>query len=148
MSYEPVDPKTARERQSQGWTYVDVRSAEEFAQGHPEGAVNVPILLQGPFGLAPNPKFLQVMQRLYGTETPLLLGCRSGGRSARACELLASQGYTKLANVEGGFLGGPGAPGTCCRSTSWRASTSGASTSSSSRTSSTPASSRPTSWST
>jgi rhodanese-related sulfurtransferase len=111
MTFEAVDVKTARERQSQGWTYVDVRSVEEFAQGHPEGSVNVPILFQGPFGMSPNPKFLQVMQRLYSTDTPLLLGCRSGARSARACELLASHGYTKLANVGGGFLGGPGEPG-------------------------------------
>ena len=58
-------------------------------------------------GLKPNPRFLEVIARLYPPSTPLLLGCRSGGRSARAAELLATRGYTKLANVEGGFVGSP-----------------------------------------
>ena len=32
-------------------------------------------------------------------------GCRMGGRSMKACELLARAGYTQLANVAGGFGG-------------------------------------------
>src|SRR5262249_44079008 len=50
MPFESVSVRTARERQQTGWTYVDVRSPEEFAQGHPEGSVNVPIFMMGAGG--------------------------------------------------------------------------------------------------
>jgi rhodanese-related sulfurtransferase len=97
-----MDVETARARQSEGWAYVDVRSPEEFAQGHPEGAINVPI---GFGNGAPNERFLEVIRRQFpSTDAPLLVGCRSGARSARACELLSSAGYTAMVNVEGGML--------------------------------------------
>jgi rhodanese-related sulfurtransferase len=32
-----------------------------------------------------------------------LIYCAGGGRSAAACEFLASKGYTNLHNLEGGF---------------------------------------------
>ena len=34
-----------------------------------------------------------------------------GGRSQRACEMLAAEGYTDLANMVGGFNGSPDQPG-------------------------------------
>jgi rhodanese-related sulfurtransferase len=34
-----------------------------------------------------------------------VVGCGSGPRSTRACEMLAAAGYTDLVNVEGGFNG-------------------------------------------
>lgn len=105
MSYEPIDVHTAHERQSVGWIYVDVRSPEEFMQGHPEGSVNIPIMLQTPGGMTPNPKFLDAMTRKYKPTDKLLLGCRSGARSARAAEMLATRGFSTLANVSGGFSG-------------------------------------------
>ncbi|HHO51487.1 MAG TPA: rhodanese-like domain-containing protein [Deltaproteobacteria bacterium] len=105
MVYEELDPEGAYHRQREGWRYIDVRTEQEFAQGHPEGAVNVPIFFMGPAGMQPNPGFLSVVQRLFPTDTPLLVGCRSGGRSARACELLASKGYRQLVNIAGGVSG-------------------------------------------
>jgi rhodanese-related sulfurtransferase len=103
--YETVDVRTASAKQREGWSYLDVRSPQEFAQGHPEGAVNVPILFMGPAGNQPNPRFLEIVQRLFPQQdTPLLLGCRSGARSARAAEILAAAGYARLANVAGGMM--------------------------------------------
>lgn len=107
MSYESIDVRTAHARQSEGWVYVDVRSPEEFAQGHPEGSVNVPILLQSAGGMVPNPKFVDAIKRLYKGSDRLLLGCRSGARSAKAADMLMASGYTALANVVGGFVGSP-----------------------------------------
>jgi rhodanese-related sulfurtransferase len=88
--------------------YLDVRSPEEFAQGHPAGAFNVPLafLEPGRGPSQPNPEFLQVAGRHFPTDTILLVGCLSGGRSQRACDLLARAGFTNLSNVEGGFGGG------------------------------------------
>lgn len=86
--------------------YIDVRSPGEFEQGHPEGAWNIPILMAGMLGMRPNPKFLEVAERVLAKDAPLLVGCKSGQRSAMACQVLAQAGFTNLANVAGGFHGG------------------------------------------
>lgn len=101
-----VSPEEAQELVDQeGWVYVDVRSEPEFEQGHPPGALNVPLLHMGPGGMTPNPEFLQVMQSAFGRDEKLLLGCRSGGRSRRAAEMLAQQGYSALADLVTGWEG-------------------------------------------
>ena len=41
----------------------------------------------------------------FSKSAKLIVGCKSGGRSARACQLLASMGYQHLWNVDGGFGG-------------------------------------------
>ena len=89
----------------EGYSYIDVRTEQEFSQGHPVGAVNVPAFLAGPGGMMPNPMFLQVMQRVFNTQDKLVLGCAAGGRSGRACQMLAGTGFTELVNVAGGFAG-------------------------------------------
>jgi arsenate reductase len=96
-----------------GAVYLDVRTPEEFDAGHPAGARNVPVLLLDPATRRPrpNPEFLVVVQRHLAPGTMLLVGCQSGMRSQRACELLADAGYTDLANVRGGFGGSEDAAG-------------------------------------
>lgn len=93
--------------------YLDVRTPEEFAAGHPAGARNVPVFLIDPATgrPRPNPEFVAVVQRRFPAGTRLLVGCQSGMRSQRACELLAEVGYTDLANVQGSFGGTPDVPG-------------------------------------
>lgn len=87
------------------WTFVDVRTVEEFEQGHVPGAYNVPIMLRGAGGMVPNPKFLPVMKAAFARDARLVCACKGGGRSTRACELLADQGYAELGNLLGGMLG-------------------------------------------
>ena len=41
----------------------------------------------------------------FAVDAKLVLGCAMGGRSMRACELLASDGYTDLINMHGGYDG-------------------------------------------
>jgi rhodanese-related sulfurtransferase len=91
----------------QGYLYVDVRSVPEFQAGHPEGAYNVPLLDMGPAGMAPNPDFLEVMQRAFPKDAKLVLGCRAGGRSARAADMLESVGFTDVLDQRAGFEGAP-----------------------------------------
>jgi len=97
----------AHELQQQGHVYVDVRSREEFAGGHPEGAVNVPLLdrAEGSGQLQPNADFARVMQAAFPKGTALLVGCQMGGRSQRAAQMLEAFGFTDVANVRGGFGG-------------------------------------------
>ena len=86
--------------------YLDVRTAEEFAAGHPVGARNVPVVFFRPGSPpAPNPDFVASVDRLVPRQTKLLVGCEAGGRSQRACELLQQAGFTDLINVHGGFGG-------------------------------------------
>ncbi len=87
------------------YAYVDVRSVPEFEQGHPEGSVNVPLLHMSSAGMQPNPEFMAVMQATYPTESKIVLGCKSGGRSMRAAEMLMDVGYTAVVNMDGGFGG-------------------------------------------
>jgi rhodanese-related sulfurtransferase len=102
---KPVAPEEAVALLDDGYVYVDVRSEPEFEQGHPPGALNVPLMHLGPGGMSPNPEFMQVMQAAFGKDEKLLIGCRSGGRSRRAAELLAEVGYQNLADLVTGWEG-------------------------------------------
>lgn len=93
-------------RQAAGDTYVDVRSTPEFNDGHPSGATHVPLLEadEDTGVLMPNPDFVRVMKAAFAPDTPLLLGCQSGRRSARATQMLEAFGFTNVTNVTGGYL--------------------------------------------
>lgn len=60
---------------------VDVRTPEEFAQGHLEGAVNIPV---------ESADFAAQVQALGSPSVQVY--CRSGNRSAQAVALLAGSG--------------------------------------------------------
>ncbi|HET9958519.1 MAG TPA: rhodanese-like domain-containing protein [Polyangiaceae bacterium] len=105
MPIQSVTPEQAHELMQQGATYVDVRSEQEFEQGHPPGSLNIPIAHQRAGGMAPNPEFLKVMQALFATDANLVLGCKAGGRSRRAAELLQQAGYVSLSDMSAGWDG-------------------------------------------
>ena len=87
--------------------YLDVRTVEEFAAGHPEGAINIPVAFANPSGrgMVPNPDFFQIVEKVLPKDKPILCGCKMGGRSQRAAEFLAEAGYSNVTNVDGGFGG-------------------------------------------
>ena len=96
---------------SDGCRYLDVRTVEEYEAGHPAGALNIPVVVQeaGTGGMAPNPEFLRVVQATFDRTTQLVVGCKSGGRSAMAAQLLTEAGYESVSNMVGGFHGAQGA---------------------------------------
>jgi rhodanese-related sulfurtransferase len=104
-----IDVREAHKKQSEGYTYVDVRSVPEFAAGHPAGAVNVPLLHKDvrTGQMSPNPEFLAVMRANFPAGAKLLIGCQMGGRSAQAAQALSASGYTDVSNVLGGYGGNP-----------------------------------------
>ena len=86
--------------------YLDVRTEAEFAAGHPAGAINIPVVfIKGPGKMELNPEFDAVVEKVIPRGRKLVVGCLSGGRSQRACEILEDAGYTDLTNVVGGFGG-------------------------------------------
>ncbi|MBV6405218.1 MAG: rhodanese-like domain-containing protein [Flavobacteriales bacterium] len=70
-----------------GATIVDVRTPAEFAEGHVEGSVNIPL------GSLP-----QELPRLRAIPGPIVLVCASGGRSAQATAWLRAQGMERVEN--------------------------------------------------
>ena len=73
---------------------LDVRSAEEFKEGHIEGAVNI--------DQAPD-NFIEKAKAALPIDKTIAVYCRSGRRSANAAGKLAAEGY-KCVNLKGGIL--------------------------------------------
>ncbi len=108
MAIKQLKPAEAHEvlKANPDATYVDVRTEAEFAAGHPAGAINIPVVfIKGPGQMEVNPAFLEVAQHALPKNRKLVVGCLSGGRSQRACEMLEEAGYADLTNVVGGFGG-------------------------------------------
>ena len=103
----PIDPKTAHERltSEDGSVYLDVRSVMEYDQGHPAGAWNIPILHATPGGMQPNADFVRVASAVLPKDALIVIGCKSGQRSAMACQALEQAGLGNVVNLEGGFHG-------------------------------------------
>ncbi len=76
---------------SAGAELFDVRMPDEYESAHVPGAKLVPLP--------------QLPERLgdFPDDAPVYVICQSGGRSMKACEFLASQGFTAV-NVAGGTM--------------------------------------------
>ena len=86
--------------------YLDVRSVPEFEAGHPAGAINIPIMHFTPgVGMSPNEEFPAVVEAALAKDAKIVVGCKTGMRSARACELMSQIGFTNVTNMKGGFGG-------------------------------------------
>lgn len=85
-------------------TLVDVRTAEERKfVGHVPQSVHVPWATGT--SLTRNPRFVRELEAKVGKNTPILLLCRSGKRSALAAEAAAKADFTQVFNVLEGFEG-------------------------------------------
>ncbi len=72
----------------QGALLVDVRTPQEFATGHMDGAINVPV------------QTINDLTRIAtDTNQPIVLYCRSGARASSAMSTLRSLGYTQVYNL-------------------------------------------------
>lgn len=112
MPIRRVSPAEAAEMmEKEGYVYLDVRSIPEFEDGHPTGAFNIPLLHLGPMGMEPNPDFVAVFEATFEKDAKIVIGCRSGGRSMRACQMLIPMGYPNLVDNKAGFEAGSGEPG-------------------------------------
>ena len=72
---------------------LDVRTPEEFSQGHLEKALNIDWL---------GDHFVQDAEKLNKNKA-VYVYCRSGKRSLKASEKLAEMGFKKIYNLEGGY---------------------------------------------
>jgi rhodanese-related sulfurtransferase len=108
MPIEEITPQQAYESLTANpdAVYVDVRTEREFANGHPRGAVNIPVALADPArGMVMNADFVKVVEVNFPREKKIIVGCQAGPRSNAAAGLLQKAGYQDIANVIGGFGG-------------------------------------------
>lgn len=91
---EQMVPEVALTKVAQGAMLVDVRTPEEYAEGHLPEAVNIP--------------FEQIAEAFakqgIAKDTPVVVYCRSGRRSGIAKESLEKAGYQEVYNG-GGYDG-------------------------------------------
>ena len=73
---------------------LDVRTPEEFAEGHLEGAVLVDFYA---------PDFADQLAGL-DANVPYVLYCRSGNRSGQTLSLMAQMGFADVTEVDGGIV--------------------------------------------
>ena len=94
-NYENTDVKGFAELMEDANVIVlDVRTAEEFKEGHLEGAVNID---------QAQSDFIQKAKEALPADKTIAIYCRSGRRSASAAGKLAAEGY-KAVNMKGGIL--------------------------------------------
>lgn len=88
---------TAEEMESileiEGVQLIDVRTPEEFAEGFIEGAQNIDFY---------SDTFDKDILKLDKTK-PVVLYCKSGGRSAKCSEKLIEAGFVKVYDLDGGI---------------------------------------------
>ncbi len=88
---EQMVPEVALTKVAQGAMLVDVRTPEEYAEGHLPEAINIP--------------FEQIAEAFakqgIAKDTPVVVYCRSGRRSGIAKESLEKAGYQEVYNGGG-----------------------------------------------
>lgn len=73
---------------------IDVRTPEEYAQGHIDGAININFYANS---------FAEEISKL-NKEKPTYIYCRSGKRSARSSKEFINQGFKNIVDLKGGFI--------------------------------------------
>lgn len=69
---------------------VDVRTPQEYSEGHIPGSINIPLHALS-----------QIEYHVSETDVPLYVYCRSGARSSQAAGILGALGYELVKNIGG-----------------------------------------------
>lgn len=88
--YEVVDSNVAMTLMEQNAIVIDVRTADEYATGHIEGSINIPVD--------------NISSINYDKDALIIVYCASGMRSSNAAKTLANLGYTNIHNLDGGLI--------------------------------------------
>ena len=94
-SYD-ISPQQAVQLMSHegGSLVLDVREDSEYQSGHIKDSIHIPMA-----SLASRVSELEKYKNKN-----VILGCRSGSRSGRACSILKKNGFEKVHNLRGGVL--------------------------------------------
>jgi rhodanese-related sulfurtransferase len=89
----PIKIEQTEKKLAEGVQLLDVRTKEEWDEGHLKGAKLVTVTEEG---------FLEKAKAVLDTKKPVVVYCRSGKRSAMATEQLRAAGFT-VDDMEGGI---------------------------------------------
>lgn len=73
-----------------GAVLIDVRTTEEYKEGHIDGSINFPL-----------DQIMTVNNIIKDRETPIFVYCLSGSRSGQVVSYLQQMGYKKAQNIGG-----------------------------------------------
>jgi rhodanese-related sulfurtransferase len=91
---EVLNPDTFEQKlQASDVQLVDVRTADEFAEGHLPNAINIDI----------NGDNFEDETAKLDKEKPVMVYCKMGGRSAKAAANLKEQGFKNVSDLDGGI---------------------------------------------
>jgi rhodanese-related sulfurtransferase len=85
---------TEFKEKSTNQTIIDIRTPQEFSQGHIEGAVNINYY---------DSNFMDQIAK-YDKNQPIFIYCRSGNRTSSASRKMADFGFKQINDLEGGIL--------------------------------------------
>ena len=88
-----ISPTEFKE-QSEEQLILDVRSTEEFMEGHIAGAINNNVY---------DENFTEIMNN-FPKNKPIFVYCKSGKRSSMAAVKLSKLGFKQIYDLEGGIL--------------------------------------------
>ena len=92
---DSISPKQASVMHAeQKAVIVDVREDSEWNEQHIPGAIHIPL---GQL----NERLSELKQY---KDSPVITQCRSGGRSAKALDVLKLAGFSKVYNMDGGII--------------------------------------------
>ena len=87
-------PEFDKEIKADSVQLLDVRTPQEYAEGHIVGALNINVK---------SDDFRQTAEKELSKDSTILVYCRSGRRSMDAAEILTRLGY-KVINLKGGII--------------------------------------------
>lgn len=87
-----VSVQQLHEAAQAGALVLDVREPSEYAEGHVEGSVLVPLAT------------VAARAGEFPKDEPVYVFCRSGNRSLQAAQTLVAAGFADVRNVEGGIV--------------------------------------------
>jgi rhodanese-related sulfurtransferase len=90
-----IDDVRARLQRGDKFLLIDVREESEFAKDHLPGAIH----------LGKGVIERDIEQRVPAVDTPMILYCGGGFRSALAADNLRKMGYTEVQSMDGGVRG-------------------------------------------
>ena len=81
------------EKAKEGTILIDVRTRQEFLEGHLKGAILIP--------------YYDIRRKIAAVvpnkDAAIIVYCKNGGRSSTAYEILQGLGYTNIYNLKGGI---------------------------------------------
>jgi len=89
-----IAPQELKEKLGEDIQLIDVRTPQEFAEGHLKGAILIDYTQSD---------FMNKMSKLDKSKD-LYIYCRSGNRSGKASRKLKSMGFPKVYDLKGGIL--------------------------------------------